>query len=94
MKKIGSLEITTLGTIATGVWNDTAIANANLANDGITIDGAIFNFKMTKKTLGETRKTIWVFGKPQSMWIPMMNPKYLTENNLWDDRAGYTKKKD
>ena len=48
---------------------------------------------MTKKTLGETRKTIWVFGKPQSMWIPMMNPKYLTENNLWDDRAGYTKKK-
>jgi len=39
----------------------------------------------TKETLGETRKTIWVFGKPQSMWIPMMNPKYLTENNLWDN---------
>ena len=39
----------------------------------------------TKETLGETRKTIWAFGKPQSMWIPMMNPKYLTENNLWDN---------
>ena len=41
---------------------------------------------MTKETLGETRKTIWVFGEPHpSMWIPMMNPKYLTENNLWDN---------
>ena len=37
---IGSSSITTLGTISTGVWNGTAIANANLANDGITIDGA------------------------------------------------------
>ena len=36
----GATSITTLGTIATGVWNGTAIANANLANDGITIDGA------------------------------------------------------
>ena len=31
----------------------------------------------TKETLGETRKTIWVFGKPQSMWIPMMNPNLI-----------------
>ena len=37
---LGASSITTLGTITTGVWNGTAIANANLANDGITIDGA------------------------------------------------------
>jgi hypothetical protein len=36
----GASSITTLGTITAGVWNGTAIANANLANDGITIDGA------------------------------------------------------
>ena len=47
----------------------------------------------TKETLGETLKTIWVFGKPQSMWIPMMNPAYLTENNLWNDRATDTEEK-
>jgi len=28
------------------------------------------------------------------MWITMMNPAYLTENNLWDDRATDTKQKD
>lgn len=35
----GSTSITTLGTIVTGVWNGTAIANANLANSQITING-------------------------------------------------------
>lgn len=35
----GSTSITTLGTITTGVWNGTAIANANLANSAITIAG-------------------------------------------------------
>jgi hypothetical protein len=49
---------------------------------------------MVEETLGETMKTFWIFGKPHVMWIPMMNPQYLTEHNLWDDRAGYTKKKD
>ena len=48
----------------------------------------------TKETLGETRKTIWVFGKPQSMWIPMMNPVYLTENDLWDDFSNLEKQRD
>ena len=37
------------------------------------------------KTLGEYKKTIWIFGQPQEIWIPMMNPQYLTENNLWDN---------
>jgi len=36
----GATSITTLGTIATGVWNGTAIANANLANSSITVDGS------------------------------------------------------
>lgn len=48
---------------------------------------------MTEKTLGEYCQTIWIFGEPYNMWIPMMNPAYLTENNLWDDRATYTEQK-
>lgn len=36
---VGQSSITTLGTITTGVWNGTAIANANLANSAITING-------------------------------------------------------
>lgn len=35
----GQSSITTLGTIASGVWNGTAIANANLANSSTTING-------------------------------------------------------
>lgn len=35
----GSTAITTLGTIVTGVWNGTAIANANLANSSVTFNG-------------------------------------------------------
>jgi hypothetical protein len=38
----------------------------------------------TKETLGEYCQTIWIFGEPHDMWIPMMNPEYLTENDLWD----------
>lgn len=36
---VGQSSITTLGTITTGVWNGTAIANANLANSSTTING-------------------------------------------------------
>jgi hypothetical protein len=39
----------------------------------------------TKEILGEHSYTQWVYGRPKLMWIPMMNPVYLTENNLWDD---------
>lgn len=35
----GQSTITTLGTILTGVWNGTAIANANLANSSVTVNG-------------------------------------------------------
>lgn len=38
-KYTGSTNIVTLGTITTGVWNGTAIANANLQNSSITING-------------------------------------------------------
>ncbi len=37
---VGQSSLTTLGTITTGVWNGTAIANANLANSAITINGS------------------------------------------------------
>jgi len=55
----GATSITTLGTIATGVWNGTAIANANLANDGITIDGADISLggSVTTLQLGSTSST-------------------------------------
>ena len=55
----GATSITTLGTIATGVWNGTAIANANLANDGITIDGVDISLggSVTTLQLGSTSST-------------------------------------
>ena len=55
----GATSITTLGTIATGVWNGTAIANANLANDGITIDGADISLggSVTTLQLGTSSST-------------------------------------
>jgi len=55
----GASSITTLGTIATGVWNGTAIANANLANDGITIDGADISLggSVTTLQLGTSSST-------------------------------------
>lgn len=36
---VGQSSITTLGTITTGVWNGTAIANANLANSAVSFGG-------------------------------------------------------
>ena len=48
---------------------------------------------MTEETLGEYSQTNCIFGEPHLMWIPMMNPAYLTENNLWDDRATDTEEK-
>ena len=43
--------ITTLGTIATGVWNGTPIANANLANSSITIGSTNIALGTTSTTL-------------------------------------------
>lgn len=43
---VGQSSITTLGTITTGVWNGTAIANANLANStisGVALGGTLSN---------------------------------------------------
>ncbi len=39
----------------------------------------------TKEILGETSCTQWVNKNLEVWWIPMMNPVYLTENDLWDD---------
>lgn len=47
----GSTNITTLGTITTGVWNGTAIANSYLANSSIT-------FGSTAQALGSTVSSI------------------------------------
>jgi hypothetical protein len=43
----------------------------------------------TKEILGENSQTIWVFGQPMIIWLPLMNPQYLTENNLWGHKDTY-----
>lgn len=65
---VGQTSITTLGTITTGVWNGTAIANANLANStisGISLGSNLANLTATDSTLtfsgtynGSTARTI------------------------------------
>lgn len=40
---VGQTSLTTLGIITTGVWNGTAIANANLANSSITLNGNVIS---------------------------------------------------
>lgn len=47
---VGQTSITTLGTITTGVWNGTAIANANLANS--TISGVALGSSLAALTTG------------------------------------------
>ena len=55
----GASSITTLGTITAGVWNGTAIANANLANSSITIDGSAISLggSVTTLQLGTSSST-------------------------------------
>lgn len=48
---VGQSSITTLGTITTGVWNGTAIANANLANSSLTIGSTTIALGATSTTL-------------------------------------------
>lgn len=48
---VGQSSITTLGTITTGVWNGTAIANANLANSSLTIGSTNIALGATSTTL-------------------------------------------
>lgn len=48
---VGQTSITTLGTITTGVWNGTAIANANLANSAITIGSTAISLGASSTTL-------------------------------------------
>lgn len=55
---VGQTSITTLGTITTGVWNGTAIANANLANSSISFatgsSGSDLNWSSSPVSLGGT----------------------------------------
>lgn len=55
---VGQSSITTLGTIATGTWNGTAIANANLANStisGISLGSNLANLTATDASLTLSR---------------------------------------
>lgn len=59
---VGQTSITTLGTITTGVWNGTAIANANLANSSLTIGSTNIALGATSTTLaGLTSVTSTIF---------------------------------
>lgn len=53
----GGTGITTLGTITTGVWNGTAITNANLANSSITIGSTNISLGATSTTLAGLTST-------------------------------------
>jgi hypothetical protein len=48
---VGQTSITTLGTVTTGVWNGTAIANANLANSSLTIGSTNISLGATSLVL-------------------------------------------
>ena len=52
---IGSTSITTLGTITTGVWNGTPIANAYLANSSVTLNGTSVSLGGTATIPSATR---------------------------------------
>jgi len=77
---VGQDSITTLGTITTGTWNGTAIANGNLANSSITVtDGSnstatalggtiTFNGTANEIEVGEASGTITV-GLPNNVTI-------------------------
>lgn len=39
---------------------------------------------MVKKTLGMIKKTVYINKIPCDFHLPLMNPEYLTQNNLWD----------
>lgn len=47
---VGQSSLTTLGTITTGVWNGTSIANANLANSSVTIGSTSVSLGTTVAT--------------------------------------------
>lgn len=48
---VGQSSITTVGTITTGIWNGTSIANANLANSSLTIGSTNIALGATSTTL-------------------------------------------
>ncbi len=64
---VGQTSITTLGTVTTGVWNGTAIANANLANSSLTVTagtglsggGSVSLGGSTSLAIDFTRQNTW-----------------------------------
>jgi len=88
----GASSITTLGTIATGVWNGTAIANANLANDGITIDGADISLggSVTTLQLGTSSSTA-LAGNTALLALGSTNSTALAGNTTTITSAQITK---
>ena len=88
----GASSITTLGTIATGVWNGTAIANANLANDGITIDGVDVSLGESVSTLQlGTSGTTALAGNTALLALGSTNSTALAGNTTTITSAQITK---
>ena len=56
----GSTSLVTVGTITTGTWNGTAIANANLANSSVTINGNSVSLGGSTTVTANTTNTLTI----------------------------------
>lgn len=90
---VGQSSITTLGTVTTGVWNGTAIANANLANStisGIALGSSLNALTATNTSLtfsgsydGSTARTVGLNLSNANIWVGQQTfsttaPKFTT----------------
>ncbi len=100
---VGQTSITTLGTITTGVWNGTAIANANLANSaisGIALGSDLADLTATDTTLtfsgaynGGTARTVGLNLANANTWTAKPTIQLTTEQlRIGYDASNYTTK--
>ncbi len=91
----GSTNLTTVGTITTGTWNGTAIANANLANStisGIALGSNLANLTATNTTLtfsgtynGSTARTIGINLSNANTWLADISvPDEVYDATAWN----------
>lgn len=94
---VGQTSITTLGTITTGVWHGTAIANANLANSSMTLAGHVVSlggtqtFAASDLTNGTTGSGAVVLATSPSLVTPVLGtPTSGTLTNCTGTASGLT----
>ena len=77
-------QITAVGTIVTGVWNGTAIANANLANSSLTIGTTSISLGATSTTLAGIT-TLGVDVLDMSVLVTASQPAHAEGLLFYDD---------